>query len=88
MISLHPIQVVEEFYSTKFHVREDIEMGLGFEQKMIRLSIPRSGYVLESGWTIKPRYDPIVGCQMIIAVYVVMSYYKLKLMLLTVLSTD
>ena len=52
---------MEEFYSTKLHVREDIEMSLGFEGEMITLSIPRSGKILQSGWTIKPRYDPIVS---------------------------
>ena len=34
-------KVVEEFYSTKFHIREDIEMSLGFDGEMIRLSTPR-----------------------------------------------
>ena len=37
-----------------------IEMSLGFEQ-MITLSIPRSGEILESGWKVKPCYDPIVS---------------------------
>ena len=52
---------MEKFYSTKFHIREDIEMSLGFNGEMIELSIPRRGVILQSGWKIKPRYDPIVS---------------------------
>ena len=78
-VQLLPIQVVEEFYSTKLHVREDIEMSLGFEGEMITLSIPRSGEILQSGWTIKPRYDPIVSlfakCNEC-SVLVIVSYCK------------
>ena len=58
------MQVVEDFYSSKFHVREDNYrklMSLRFEQEMITLSIPRSGEILESGWKVKPCYDPIVS---------------------------
>ena len=36
-------------------------MCLGFNGEMIELSIPRRGVILQSGWKIKPRYDPIVS---------------------------
>ena len=55
------IQVAEEECTSKLQFRQDIEMTLGFNREMITLSIPRSGEILESGWTIRPRYDPIVS---------------------------
>ena len=51
---------MEEFYSAKFHIK-DIEMSLGFDRETIRLSIPRSGVILQSGWKVKARYDPVVS---------------------------
>ena len=55
------MQVVEDYYSTKSHFREDIDMSLGFEGEMIQLSIPKDGEILESGWKIQPRSDAIVS---------------------------
>ena len=57
-----PLQVVREFYSTRMQAREDIEMGLEFgEDRCISLAIPRSGIILQSGWKIIPRYNPMVS---------------------------
>ena len=43
--------------------REDIEMAFEFgEDKYISLAIPRSGIILQSGWKIIPRYNPMVSC--------------------------
>ena len=36
-------------------------MSLGFDRETIRLSIPRSGVILQSGWKVKARYDPVVS---------------------------
>ena len=43
--------------------REDIEMALEFgDDKYISLAIPRSGIIIQSGWKIIPRYNPMVSC--------------------------
>ena len=61
--SIFPLQVVREFYFTKMQAKEDIEMALEFgEDKCISLGIPRSGMILQSGWKIIPRYNPMVSC--------------------------
>ena len=63
MTTIFPLQVVREFYSTKMQAKEDIEMALEFgEDNCISLAIPRSGIVLQSGWKIIPRYNPMVSC--------------------------
>ena len=63
MKSIFSLQVVREFYSTKMLAREDIEMALEFgEDRCISLAIPRSGIILQSGWKISPRYNPMVSC--------------------------
>jgi len=77
---------VEKFYSTKFHIREDIEMSLGFNGEMIELSIPRRGVILQSGWKIKPHYDPIVSHKtffmcMYVVVLVVVVYERVDAVL-------
>ena len=56
-------------------------MSLGFNGEMIELSIPRRGVVLQSGWKIKPRYDPIVSHKtffmcMYVVVLAVLVYVK------------
>jgi len=42
--------VVEEFYSTNFHIRDSIEMSLGFDGEMITLSTPRSTWCDTTKW--------------------------------------
>ena len=62
MLSIFPLQFVREDYSTRMKAREDIEMALEFgEDKRISLAIPKTGLILQSGWKIIPRYDPMVG---------------------------
>ena len=57
------MQVVREFYSTRMQAKEDIEMALEFgEDKYISMAIARSGIILQSGWKIIPRYNPMVSC--------------------------
>jgi len=86
------MQVVEEEYSRKLHVRQGIEMSLGFDGEVIRLSIPRSGEILESGWKIMPLYDPIVSystyllCVANMAVLVLVSSCNCKWKLLVTLA--
>ena len=42
---------------------EDIEMALEFgEDECISLAIPKSGLILQSGWKIIARYNPMVSC--------------------------
>ena len=61
--SIFLLQVVREFYSMRMEAREDIEMSLEFgEDNYISLAIPRSGIILQSGWKIIPRYNPMVSC--------------------------
>ena len=61
--SIFPLQVVREFYSTRMQAKEDIEMAFEFgEEKYISLAVPRSGMILQSGWKIIPRYNPMVSC--------------------------
>jgi len=55
------MQVVEEFFSKNFYVKEAIEMNLRFKEEVVSLSIPRSGEILESGRKITPLQDPIVS---------------------------
>ena len=62
MKSIFSLQVVREFYSTRIQARDDIEMALEFgEGRCISLAIPRSGIILQSGWKIIPRYNPMVS---------------------------
>ena len=59
MTSIFLLQVVREFYS---QARKDIELPLEFsEGKCISLAIPRRGVILQSGWKIISRYNPIVS---------------------------
>ena len=61
--SIFPLQVVREFYFKKMQAIEDIEMALGFgEDECISLAIPKSGLILQSGWKIIARYNPMVSC--------------------------